>query len=167
MKNRNYKTIILLFLSLATLSFTACNETDDTTQWQKENQEAYDAIKANPEWTLLATNDGPDGVYYRDLTEPGTETGSEYPLQTASVTINYTGKYYTGQAFDSGKQSTFPVNGVVRGFGAALQKMRTGQKWEVCIPYYLGYGTISTTSMQAYTTLFFEIELLKINQYPK
>jgi FKBP-type peptidyl-prolyl cis-trans isomerase len=58
------------------------------------------------------------------------------------------------------------VNGLVRGFNVALQNMVEGDKWKICIPYYLGYGTVSSGSIPAYTTLFFEIELLKINQYP-
>ncbi|GHV58565.1 peptidyl-prolyl cis-trans isomerase [Bacteroidia bacterium] len=164
----NHTKIILLFFTLVAFVFTSCNEKDDsTTEWWKTNQEAYDAKKTDPEWTLLETIDGPSGVYYKDITEPGTEIGNEYPLQTASVVVNYTGKYHTDQVFDSGKKSTFTVNGVVRGFGVALQHMRTGQKWEVCIPYYLGYGASGTTYIQGYTTLFFEIELLKIDQYPK
>ncbi|MDR2805703.1 MAG: FKBP-type peptidyl-prolyl cis-trans isomerase [Dysgonamonadaceae bacterium] len=165
MKNKNS---IFLFCTLAMLAFSACNETDDSSsQWQKDNQAAYDAIKNNSEWTFLDTGDGPSGVYYKDITDPETEIGHEYPLQTASVITNYTGKYYNDQIFDSGTKTTFIVNGLVTGFSAALQNMRTGQKWEICIPYYIGYGTTATTAIPAYTTLFFEIELLQINQYPK
>jgi FKBP-type peptidyl-prolyl cis-trans isomerase len=162
------KNSIYSFFILALCALTACNGTDEnTSQWRLDNQAAYDGIKMQEEWQSLDIDNGPSGVYYKDITISGTEIGNEYPLQTASVEVNYTGKYYNGTIFDSGKKSTFPVNNVVRGFSAALQSMRTGQKWEVCIPHYLGYGAAGTTSIQGYTTLFFDIELLKINQYPK
>jgi len=44
----------------------------------------------------------------------------------------------------------------------ALQNMEVGDKWEVWIPQELGYGAIPQTSIPAYTTLVFEIELLEI-----
>ena len=167
------KTKILLFFAL--IAFASCNPSDSSSdQWRMDNQAAYDAIKTNEEWTLLETGDGPSGVYYRDLTAPETELGDEYPLETASVVVNYAGRFYNDNVFDSGARTAFAVNAVVRGFGFALQQMRVGQKWDVCIPYYLGYGVVGNVSyytgqisIQGYTTLFFEIELLKIDQYPK
>ncbi|MDR2683627.1 MAG: FKBP-type peptidyl-prolyl cis-trans isomerase [Dysgonamonadaceae bacterium] len=164
------KNRIFLFFLLAVAALTACNETDNSTvQWQNDNQAAYDAIKTNPDWKLLDTGDGPTGIYYRDATPPETETGNEYPIETALVTVNYTGKYYTEQIFDSGKKIKLTVNNTVRGFGVALQHMHIGQIWEICIPYYLGYGISSsyTTSIPDYSTLFFEIELLEITQHPQ
>jgi FKBP-type peptidyl-prolyl cis-trans isomerase len=166
---------VILLLPLLLLSFTACNEDDDsTTQWRLDNQAKYDEIKANPEWKEMNTKavEGPSGVYYKvlpNLDAEGVEKvkGTEHPLQTASVTVNYTGKNYIGTVFDAGTNATFKVNGVVRGFSIALQNMVVGDKLEICIPYYLGYGTTVTGTIKAYSTLFFEIELLKIDQYPK
>ena len=166
------KTKVLLFFAL--IAFASCNSNSNSEQWRMDNQAAYDAIKNNNEWKELDTNDGPSGVYYRDLTASETEIGNEYPIETALVMVNYTGKYYNDNVFDNGKKVTFIVNRVVRGFGAALQHMRTGQTWEICIPYYLGYGFdgnydsyTGQITIPGYTTLFFEIELLKIEQYPK
>ena len=166
-KNKNS---FLWCFALVIFAFASCITTDSTLeQWQLDNQAAYDAIKTNSEWKKLETVDGPFGVYYRDLTDPETVLGDVHPIETASVVVNYTGRYYNDNVFDSGKKSTFLVNQVVRGFGVALQHMRVGQKWDVCIPYWLGYGETGsyTGSIQGYTTLFFEIELLQINQYPK
>jgi len=168
----NYKSILLGLFSFVFLTFISCNSSDGTAEeWRKDNQAAYELIKANSDWILLDTDDGPFGVYYQDLTSPEAEIGDEYPIETATVLVNYTGKYYNDNIFDSGKKTTFAVNQVVRGFGIALQHMRTGQKWNVCIPYYLGYGVTGlysgyTLTIQGFTTLFFEIELLQINQYP-
>jgi FKBP-type peptidyl-prolyl cis-trans isomerase len=161
------KRMILWSLSLALAALVSCDETDNSTeQWRKNNQAAYDRVKDDPAWTLLDADGGPDGVYYKDVTEQGTEIGNEYPEQTSSVVVNYTAKYYNEEAFDSGKKSTFGVNEVVRGFSVALQNMRVGQKWEICVPFDAGYGT-SGAQMQAYSTLFFDIELLQITKHPK
>ncbi|MDR0866538.1 MAG: FKBP-type peptidyl-prolyl cis-trans isomerase [Candidatus Symbiothrix sp.] len=159
---------LLLLLSLITFSFTACNEDDETNeQWKQENLKAYDDLDKSI-WLPLETKDGPTGIYYKiDPDKEKAEKGTEHPIQTAAVTINYTGTFYTQAVFDSNTNTTFKVNGVVRGFGVALQNMVVGDAWDVCIPYYLGYGTTATGSIKAYTTLFFNIELLKIDQYPQ
>ena len=164
----NNKNIFFWSFFFVLVALMSCNtENSSYEQWRLDNQAAYEAVKANlAEWTWLDTGDGPSGVYYRDLTEPETVLGNEYPIETASVVINYTGKYYNETVFDIGKKSTFAVNQVVRGFGATLQQMRVGQTWEVCIPYYLGYGATGNYTIQGYTTLFFEIELLQIDQHP-
>ncbi|MCL1938491.1 MAG: FKBP-type peptidyl-prolyl cis-trans isomerase [Candidatus Azobacteroides sp.] len=142
----------------------ACNSgSSSSEQWKANNDDAYNQIKKNSNWALISTPEGPTGVYCQVLVAG---KGDEHPIQTASVTVNYTGKYYTGTVFDSGTSVTFNVNGVVIGLGVALQNMVVGDKWNVCIPYYLGYGASIYSSIQAYTTLFFEVELLKINQYP-
>lgn len=153
-----------LFLGGIVFFLAACNSTTNSIdEWRQNNDDAYNQIKKNTEWALISTPQGPTGVY-RQIVVNG--TGEEHPYQTASVTVNYTGRYYNGTVFDSGTSATFNVNGVVRGFDVALQNMVVGDKWNICIPYYLGYGTTTYGSIQAYTTLFFEVELLKINQYP-
>jgi FKBP-type peptidyl-prolyl cis-trans isomerase len=166
--NKNNKNILLWCFSLALCAFMSCNSSDKSLEkWRIANDDAYNAVKISPEWKTLDTIDGPSGVYYQDLTNPERELGNVYPIETASVVVNYTGRYYNDNVFDSGVKSAFLVNNVVRGFGVALQKMRTGQKWKICIPYNLGYGYIGSYTIQGYTTLFFEVELLQINQHPK
>jgi FKBP-type peptidyl-prolyl cis-trans isomerase len=151
------------------LLFTACNDSNETnTEWKQNNQKAYEEIETDKEWLpVTAATGGPTGVYYKVLPNEGVEKGTEHPIQTAAVTVNYTGRYYTETIFISDLGAILNVNVVVRGLGAALQNMVVGDKWNVCIPYHLGYGTTVYGSIPAYTTLFFEIELLKINQYPK
>ena len=55
----------------------------------------------------------------------------------------------------------FAVNGVVDGFATALMHMSIGDRWEVYIPYQLGYGTQvqSSGSIPAYSTLIFDVGL--------
>jgi FKBP-type peptidyl-prolyl cis-trans isomerase len=40
--------------------------------------------------------------------------------------------------------------------------MQVGDKWEIWIPWMLGYGETGNNSIPGYTTLVFEIELLEI-----
>jgi peptidylprolyl isomerase/FKBP-type peptidyl-prolyl cis-trans isomerase FklB len=52
--------------------------------------------------------------------------------------------------------------GIIDGFSTALQHMEVGDKWEVWIPWQLGYGSSASGTIPAYTTLVFEIELISI-----
>ncbi|MFA7065782.1 MAG: FKBP-type peptidyl-prolyl cis-trans isomerase, partial [Dysgonamonadaceae bacterium] len=54
------------------------------------------------------------------------------------------------------------VSGVVDGFSTALQHMKEGDKWEVWIPWQLGYGERGQSPIPGYTTLVFEIELVEV-----
>lgn len=54
------------------------------------------------------------------------------------------------------------ISGVIDGFSTALQHMKVGDKWEVWIPWRLGYGEATYASIPGYTTLVFEIELVSI-----
>ncbi len=97
------------------------------------------------------------------------------PMFTDSVKINYRGRlvpstsYAEGYVFDQsyvsdepGKTSLpvkFRVGDLVTGFTTALQYMHIGDYWRVYIPYWLGYGSTGSTSIPAYSTLIFDIEL--------
>lgn len=106
----------------------------------------------------------PSGLQYEVLTEG---SGS-MPKITDRVTTHYHGTLIDGAVFDSsvqrGTPATFPVNGVIRGWVEALQLMKTGSKWKLFVPYDLAYGEQGAGEMiTPYTTLIFEVELLKIN----
>ena len=90
------------------------------------------------------------------------------------VTVHYTGYLVDGHKFDSsydrGEPATFPVKGVIPGWTEILQIMPVGSKWEVYIPYNLGYGEKGIQGQEKGTyvippsaTLIFEIELLGIS----
>ena len=105
------------------------------------------------------------GVQYRVI-ESGDPAGAS-PGLTDRVEVHYEGRRIDGKVFDSsykrGTPATFPVNGVVKGFSAALQKMKPGDKWEVFIPSDLGYGESARGSdIRPNETLIFTLELLGI-----
>lgn len=90
------------------------------------------------------------------------------PTTADRVTVHYTGKLVDGTIFDSsvqrGQPSTFRVNQVIPGWTEALQLMKEGDKWELYIPYSLGYGERGyPPQVPPFSTLIFEVELMKVN----
>jgi FKBP-type peptidyl-prolyl cis-trans isomerase len=104
----------------------------------------------------------PDGLQYKVLKE-GT---GPMPKETDTVRVNYRGTLIDGTEFDSsykrGEPVEFPVNGVIKGWVEALQKMKVGSKWQLCIPPDLAYGANGSGPIPPNSTLIFEVELLGI-----
>jgi len=121
---------------------------------------------------FLAENKSKEGV-------KTTESGLQYrvinsgagkmPTADQSVTVHYTGKLIDGTVFDSsverGEPATFGVSQVIDGWTEALQLMKEGDKWELFIPSELAYGERGAGGrIPPYSTLIFEVELIKVNQ---
>lgn len=104
------------------------------------------------------------GLQYEVL-KPG--TGAK-PKATDRVTVHYHGTLLDGSIFDSsvnrGQPATFGVTQVIQGWVEGLQLMPLGAKYKFFIPYDLGYGDQGAgDDIGPYSTLVFEVELLKIN----
>ena len=104
------------------------------------------------------------GLQYKILSSGNGPTPSTIDV----VTVHYRGHFIDGKVFDSsyerGKPHTFPVNRVIAGWSEALQKMKVGDKWELCIPSYLAYGEMGLNNdIGPNVTLIFEMELIGIN----
>ncbi len=89
------------------------------------------------------------------------------PTATDRVRIHYRGMLTDSTQFDSsydrGEPSEFNVDGVIEGFGEALQLMSVGGHARVTIPPELGYGEAGRGDLIGpNATLIFEIELLDI-----
>lgn len=173
MKNLVYLSAIFALI----VSVGACKNNEDLNVWREANTAAYDAITKQSDYRALQTITGPSGVYYKVI---HSGTGTEYPFQTSKVEVLYKGTYYDGTVFDSGTSGNgIPVEfllegqNLIRGFSFALQNMVVGDKWEIWIPYYLGYGASGLSDsyyqlvIKGYTTLVFEVELVSITQYPQ
>ena len=105
----------------------------------------------------------PSGLQYKVITAG---TGPK-PGLTDTVTTHYKGTLIDGKEFDSsysrGEPTSFPVNGVIKGWTEALQLMPVGSKWELYIPSDLAYGERGAGGdIGPNATLVFEIELLGI-----
>ncbi len=145
-------------------------------------KEAQKALAANPELKALADKNAADGAAF--LAENGKKegvttlpSGLQYKVLTAgqgpspkatdTVQTHYSGKLLDGTVFDSsyerGQPAAFGVDQVIPGWTEALQKMKTGDKWEVYIPGDLAYGLRgSPPKIGPNSTLIFTVELIAV-----
>lgn len=123
---------------------------------------------------FLAANKDKEGV-------KTTESGLQYKVLKAgegdspdandTVTVHYKGTLIDGTEFDSsykrGEPTSFPVNGVIKGWTEALQLMKPGAKYELYIPSDLAYGVNGPrpgSPIGPNATLIFEVELIKVEK---
>jgi FKBP-type peptidyl-prolyl cis-trans isomerase len=91
------------------------------------------------------------------------------PKATDKVKVHYVGTLIDGTKFDSsidrGEPITFPLNGVIKGWGEGLQLMKVGGKARLVIPPSLGYGAEGAGgTIPPNATLVFEVQLLSIEK---
>ena len=91
------------------------------------------------------------------------------PKKSDLVKVHYHGTLIDGKVFDSsvqrGEPVTFQVDGVIPGWVEALQLMKVGDKWQLCIPAKLAYGpNVPDPLIGPNATLVFEVELLGIEK---
>ncbi len=106
----------------------------------------------------------PSGLQYKVLVPSEGKKATLFD----TVSVHYTGKFISGDVFDSsyqrGEPAIFPVNRVIPGWSEALQLMKEGEKWQIFIPHYLAYGEHGMgREIGPNTTLIFEMEILSIN----
>ncbi len=108
------------------------------------------------------------GMYYLKIHEG---KGKKIALGD-TITINYEGKFLNGKFFDStirSKQLFQFVYGtewqVVKGLEEAIGMMQEGEKAFVILPSDLAFGRegSSTGIIPPYTSLIFEVEIIKVN----
>lgn len=103
------------------------------------------------------------GIFYKIL-EKGESKVS--PTVRSIVSVHYRGTLIDGKEFDNSYKRNCPeafrLCDVIDGWQIALQQMHAGDKWEIYIPYEMGYGSKSSGPIPAYSTLIFEVELLSI-----
>jgi FKBP-type peptidyl-prolyl cis-trans isomerase len=97
-------------------------------------------------------------------------TGETHPAAADTVTVHYSGWTTDGKLFDSsvkrGQPTSFPLNGVIKGWTEGVQLMVVGEKRRFWIPANLAYGE-SPGGGRPGGLLVFDVELLSIKQAPK
>ncbi len=88
-----------------------------------------------------------------------------HPTAESQVTLNYTGRLIDGTVFDSTEgrgPATFPVAGVIPGFGEGVQLVGKGGKATLYIPGNLAYGDQGqpAAGIGPNEMLIFDIELI-------
>lgn len=132
---------------------------------------AEDAKKSIGEGKVFLENNGKrqgvvttkSGLQYEVLTEG---TGRS-PKATDKVRCHYEGRLINGDVFDSSYQrnqpADFGLNQVIAGWTEGVQLMKEGAKYRFYIPYLLGYGEQGAgSSIPPYSTLIFDVELIKV-----
>ena len=104
------------------------------------------------------------GLEY-EVVEEGT---GKSPTAFNSVTVHYAGWLPDGTLFDSshgrGEPSTFPLNGVIRGWTEGVQLMKEGAVYRFRISPEMAYGFRGAPpKIGPSATLIFLIELVKVN----
>lgn len=102
-----------------------------------------------------------NGVLYREITKG---KGAK-PTPKGYVTVHYKGTLINGKQFDAtqkGRPAQFKLNELILGWRTALAQMSVGSRWEVVIPYNLGYGTRPSGVIKPYSTLIFDIQLIAV-----
>lgn len=118
-----------------------------------------------------------------DHDENATPAYAESPLYTDSVRVHLRGNLipspsyneaspsygFKGYQFDTSWNGNYDastivpasylVSGLIDGFATALQNMHVGDRWEVCIPYQMAYGTTDRSSIPGYSVLIFDVTL--------
>ncbi|MBE6292886.1 MAG: FKBP-type peptidyl-prolyl cis-trans isomerase [Bacteroidales bacterium] len=104
------------------------------------------------------------GLCYKVITEGK----GAVPAKTDRVKVHYRGTLIDGTEFDSSykrnEPATFGVTQVISGWTEALTLMPVGSKWMLYIPQELAYGSRNTGTIQPFSTLIFEVELLDIEK---
>lgn len=125
-------------------------------QYKRRNQEFLQEYAQRPGVNIMF-----NGVMYRIISKgSGTK-----PSPKSFVTVHYVGKLINGKIFDQtqkGRPATFRLNELITGWITALREMPAGSRWEIVIPYNLGYGSRASGPIKAFSTLIFDITLLDV-----
>lgn len=137
---------------------------------QKAQTEAMAAVYKTEGETFLAANASKEGVkvlasglQYKVITKGA----GRKPKATDKVRCHYEGRLVDGTKFDSSydrnQPAVFGLNQVIAGWTEGLQLMSEGSKYELYIPYNLGYGAQGAHgAIPPYAALIFVVELIEV-----
>ena len=127
----------------------------------KIDNENYLLEKAKEEGITALDN----GVLLKRLEEG---RGTVCPKPGSLVYVHYTGRLIDGTVFDSTDGDPLPalfkVRDLIMGWQIALTRMHEGDKFEIHLPAKWAYGSQKLPDIPAWSTLVFELELVKIAQ---
>lgn len=134
-------------------------EQDDMAKLQQTDSLAFNQMIS----TLPNAKKTASGLYY--VVE---KTGKGKAAKKGDkVQVLYKGTLLNGQVFDENLKDgiSFPVGlgQVIPGWDEMLQLMKEGDKVKAIIPWNLAYGPRGNGPIPPYSTLVFEMELVKVN----
>ena len=204
MRHRNRQAIFraaIFGVTCLLLALTSCQEAEEVDEydnWQARNEAYIDSIanvartNADGKWkTFLAfsfvekdvngkaTSWDPEHYIYCHVEQEG--TGTQCPLFTDTVCVNYRGRlmptsaHPEGYVFDQSFKgevnpkfniaTKFEVGALTVGVSTAIQQMHVGDVWRIYVPNTLGYGSSEqkkSSGIPAYSALIFDMNLVEI-----
>ena len=192
MKNQTLAALLLLvaMLVVACSETDETGQSNEYADWQPKNETYWNTLYSNAQqrvsagdhsWRIIhtwsknetASLKNTDYIVVKVISEG---SGTETPFYTDSVRIHYTGRLIPSASYPQGYQfdtsltgsydSSIPYKaaaaGFVDGVTTAITNMHVGDRWEVYMPYQLGYGTTERSGIPAYSTLIFDITLAAV-----
>ena len=190
----------LLFVVAVLVAATACSKSEDDSaeRWRTANDAAFAAVKRDAAYTEIKSPGHEGSIYYKELKKG---TGTKPILFTSTVSLYARGRFVAdypdnkyirqGAVFQSWLEADgvpfttlvssvgvppkgFSAYTLTKGVRVALQYMHEGDRWEVWVPYTLGFGADEAkifrnllpsnyvTTIPAYSTLVFEVEVVRV-----
>ena len=85
------------------------------------------------------------------------------PTVSNTVTINYEGRFLTGEVFDAGESATFPLGNLISGWQIGLPLISEGGSISLYIPSLYGYGPNGAPGViPGNTPLVFDVDLISV-----
>lgn len=151
MKNNSFIFAIGLLLSLV---LSSCAKENDWEDWKIMNEQWLEQHRSDEGFITTES-----GLSYK-IIHAGYQKN---PTSQSAVAVSYTGKLINGTVFDS--STGYYINDLssyIQGFSEGLPKIKESGIIQLYIPYNLGYGEDgSGNSIPPYSTLIFEVQLLK------
>lgn len=154
--------IAALSIAACLLTVISCSKDDSNNEdpYKKYYEEGMDYLKKNAEREGVVVTES--GLQYEVLREGDGKS----PSAIDKVRCHYEGRFINGRVFDSsykaGDPIDFRLDGVIAGWTEGLQYMKEGAKYRFTIPFYLGYGPYGYATIPPYSTLIFDVELIKV-----
>ena len=143
-------------------SFSKVREAEEMKKFEPQIKIGRDFLAANKIKPGIKTT--ASGLQYEVLTQG---TGAKPTSASDKVTVHYKGTLLDGIEFDSSfkrnEPTSFGLNQVITGWTEGLQLMNEGSKYRFFVPYSLAYGSRQMQTIPPYSTLIFEVELIKVN----
>jgi FKBP-type peptidyl-prolyl cis-trans isomerase FkpA len=159
--------LIFNFLFLcAFLSLTSCKEDevkDEGTMAERMMKETYKNIDKYVAENHLDTNITETGVVY--VAKKRTD-GKPIRFMDG-VKVNYRGTLLDGTEFDKGTiDFVAGAQQVIAGWDGAIELMKEGEQYLLIIPFWQAYGEQPYAKIPPYSTLVFDMEVLKVVPHP-
>jgi FKBP-type peptidyl-prolyl cis-trans isomerase FkpA len=145
-----------LFLACSSEDNNNCDDSGCKNNVSNGEKSVMEDFIASKGWAASTTC---DGVFYV-IDNPGSATK---PNKCSSVKVNYVGKFFSGEIFDSSTNPLeFSLNGVIDGWRSGIPVFGEGGSGKLIIPPSLGYGASGNGPVPGNSFLVFEVELLEV-----